>query len=99
MDLRYERTMLDEFSECDYRSHRSSGRVPPGQRNVLNILRLQSHIEQAVFFDLRRPSACRKRPFPLNLSYDCPEPVLIKRSFLVQNGSKKGHFPDRSPTR
>jgi hypothetical protein len=57
MDLRYERTMLDEFSECDYRSHRSSGRVPPGQRNVLNILRLQSHIEQAVFFDLRRPSA------------------------------------------
>ena len=35
---------------------------------------------------------CEKRHFFLNFSYVCPEPVLVKCSFLFINGAKSGVF-------
>jgi hypothetical protein len=33
-----------------------------------------------------------KAPFSLNFSYVCPEPVLVKPSFLYQDGPQTGRF-------
>jgi hypothetical protein len=38
------------------------------------------------------PLACRNVCF-LNFPYACPEPVLVKRSFLVSNSIAKNTFP------
>eukprot|EP01046_Picozoa_sp_COSAG06_P042771 COSAG06_NODE_5497_length_3442_cov_3.036195_3_plen_170_part_00 len=35
-----------------------------------------------------RPNSLRKTYFKMSFSYVCPEPVLVKRSFLYRNGSK-----------
>jgi hypothetical protein len=35
---------------------------------------------------------CGKRHSFLNFSYACPEPVLVKSSFLNMNGAKSGVF-------
>jgi hypothetical protein len=38
---------------------------------------------------IAKVKAARKQPFLLSFSYVCPEPVLVKRSFLVSNVGEK----------
>jgi hypothetical protein len=48
-----------------------------------------------------RESTCSKQtaPFPLNVSYVCPEPVLAKRPYLCnENGAMKRRFPHPVPS-
>jgi hypothetical protein len=51
----------------------------PGARTIQGVLR---HSQPVL----------RKAPSFLNVSYVCPEPVLVKRSFLCINCSKRGVF-------